>query len=344
VALLDSLRKYLLLILVSPSLTSSANAAFCDGHISRSDVVAEKVPGDVMLTKLSRTVLPEYPPDARATAMEGTVVVRVRIDPEGCPVGAAILSGPAALSGAVPSAIFQWRFVPTVTHGQGTWVDTTLSFVFSLNGKAATSLPTRHTLIRLQNGRTIMADSAREVDGKVEYSHGDSTYVIPKKLVRDVKQPGAEPTPAFQALPANALLVTPSSASPAPPSLEGDWPPYESTRNIRLACIPEPFDPEAANPRLGPRSCAVWKADMGADYEALVDGGIQLKRDICSTAPPRNGPKPDLRTQIEQLHQQEKLAGIRGELIRRQSSIRFDRLRSTRIIIDYNRLLGRCPN
>jgi hypothetical protein len=38
------------------------------------------------------------------------------------------------------------------------------------------------------------------------------------------------------------------------------------------------------------------------------------------------------------------LQRIRNELIHRQSMNRFDRVLSTRLTVDYNRLTGVCPN
>ncbi len=53
----------------------------------------------------------------------------------------------------------------------------------------ATSLASAVT-IRLKNGRTIVADSAREKDGRIEYEIGDNSYSIPKSTVDRIDSGG----------------------------------------------------------------------------------------------------------------------------------------------------------
>jgi len=43
--------------------------------------------------------------------------------------------------------------------------------------------------IRLKNGRTVHADSVKEVGDKIEYTLGDSVYGIPKSLVQEIVPP-----------------------------------------------------------------------------------------------------------------------------------------------------------
>jgi tetratricopeptide (TPR) repeat protein len=45
--------------------------------------------------------------------------------------------------------------------------------------------------IHLKNGRMILADSAREANGRVEYQIGDDTYAVPKSLVDSIETGGA---------------------------------------------------------------------------------------------------------------------------------------------------------
>lgn len=67
-------------------------------------------------------------------------------------------------------------------------------------------------IIRLKNGRSIVVDSAREANGKIEYSIGEDTFAIPKSLVeridtggspvvsrgRDIPVPADEPRKAVE--------------------------------------------------------------------------------------------------------------------------------------------------
>jgi Flp pilus assembly protein TadD len=57
----------------------------------------------------------------------------------------------------------------------------------------ALSAATQADVIQLKNGNRIVADSTREVNGKIEYTIGDNTYVIPKSSVLkiDVGGPAA---------------------------------------------------------------------------------------------------------------------------------------------------------
>lgn len=61
----------------------------------------------------------------------------------------------------------------------------------------------RADVIQLKNGNRIVVDSAREVNGKIEYTIGDNTYVISKASVLRIDPGGARPVP--------------SGANPAPP-------------------------------------------------------------------------------------------------------------------------------
>ncbi|HUR36313.1 MAG TPA: hypothetical protein VM009_00755, partial [Terriglobales bacterium] len=45
--------------------------------------------------------------------------------------------------------------------------------------------------IVLKNGRVILAESAREVDGRVEYTIGDNTFAIPKSSVVSIDTGGS---------------------------------------------------------------------------------------------------------------------------------------------------------
>ena len=187
-------------------LSCCAKAAPCDGHIGRSDVLRQEVSPEVMMTKVIDKVMPEYPASAQQAGREGTVVVRLNVDPEGCPVGLTVESGDPTLTQAVESALFQWRFRPTVVNGEARWTITTVSVRFSLSENLAT-------------------------------------------------RPDTWQTSAM-------LLVTPGTASPPPPPLQGDWPPYESTRNIRQSCVPDKPGPASDKTPLGPRSCASMRNSL----------------------------------------------------------------------------------
>jgi hypothetical protein len=68
------------------------------------------------------------------------------------------------------------------------------------------SLPAPADVIRLKNGGRIVADSARESNGRIEYTVGENTFAIPKSLVEkieagkiDARPPANVPGPAVAA-------------------------------------------------------------------------------------------------------------------------------------------------
>lgn len=326
--------KWCVFLVVIAALGCSSEAAPCDGHVGRTPLLPEKVLGDVMATRLVDKLLPEYPDSAQQTRLEGTAVIRLTVDPEGCPALVTTVSGPVILVDAVKSVVFRWRYTPTVVNGEARWVDTTVSVLFSLDENLApnANMSTARRVIHLKNGRTISADSAREVGDKVEYMQGEGTYGVPKDLVQDIS-----PITASVRIPTGMLVVTPRSASRFP-SAVGNWPPWESTRNIQESCVDDGYNPSKQSAvLLGAQSCAIWRIDMGSEYEALVDRGIALRREICA-----NG-KVTFGSVRDEMHLLDELGRIRAELLRRQSQSRFDEAKSTRIVTDYNRMSIACP-
>lgn len=88
--------------------------------------------------KYLHTPKPDYPPAARRRGLEGTVLIRVLINPDGIP-GEARLVGPSgtdALDQAALAAVLRWRFTPAregnvaIAH----WVD--IPITFRLDGKS----------------------------------------------------------------------------------------------------------------------------------------------------------------------------------------------------------------
>lgn len=329
-------RSHLALCVAFIAYACLAQAGTCAGHIGRSDVAHEAVPTEVMMKNIIEIHQPEYPDQARQAGVEGTVALRLNVDPEGCPVGAIVISGPPALTQAALGAVFQWRFRPTVVNGTAMWVYAVVPVRFSLRENEATTPDVGRTLIRLKSGRIIVADSVQEQGEKVEYTRDDNTFEIPRSVVLEITRPNAASPPPGSPLP-NAIVTTPKSAAPPPASLVGDWPPYETTYNIRKNCVPEAAGLGLDDMSLGARSCAIWNLQMGAEYDALVERGIELRRKICAAG----------KVTVFNLHDQMQLlnewGSVRGEIIRRQSVDRFDRVRSNRMIADYNRMSVACP-
>ena len=99
-------------------------------------------------------------------------------------------------------------------------------------------------IIRLKNGRSIVADRVREEKGKVEYQIGDNTFAISKSLVEKIETGvGVAPAPAArEELPA----FTPSQELPASPELLGRIIRDGRVDTDALAQLDNPADPELA--------------------------------------------------------------------------------------------------
>lgn len=67
--------------------------------------------------------------------------------------------------------------------------------------------PASAETIRLKNGRKILADSVREVNGKVEYTVGENTYAIPKSSVIGIDTGGSPTVTSREEIP----VVAPSA-------------------------------------------------------------------------------------------------------------------------------------
>ena len=68
--------------------------------------------------RILQRVDPIYPPMAKASHMQGTVVLRMTIDAQGLPADIQPISGPTALQDAALKAAQQWRFQPATQDGQ----------------------------------------------------------------------------------------------------------------------------------------------------------------------------------------------------------------------------------
>jgi TonB family protein len=111
-----------------------------------------------------------YPAAARASRVEGTVVVEATLDSAGNPVDARVLSGPQELRKAVLQSVLQWHFM----RGSGTTQE--VSIAFRLPAESGQPEPTAGTLYTklnvtapgpssdaaqrvLQNARALALDS-----------------------------------------------------------------------------------------------------------------------------------------------------------------------------------------
>ena len=71
----------------------------------------------------TKTVVPSYPSSARA----GTILLRVKIDPEGLVNAVSIVRGVTGATDAAVAAVAQWEYTPVHLNGEPIWVVMTVS-------------------------------------------------------------------------------------------------------------------------------------------------------------------------------------------------------------------------
>ncbi|MBI3661674.1 MAG: TonB family protein [Acidobacteria bacterium] len=86
----------------------------------------------VQEARLVHRVDPMYPPLPRSTGIEGKVVLRAVISRDGTIQSLEVLSGHVLFVTAAREAIAQWRYQPTLLHGEPVEVETVITVVFTL--------------------------------------------------------------------------------------------------------------------------------------------------------------------------------------------------------------------
>lgn len=82
---------------------------------------------------LERSAAPVYPPEARKDRIQGTVRLSAVIARDGTIKELTFVSGPCVLAEAAMTAVRQWRYRPTILHGELVEVVTTIDVVFTLS-------------------------------------------------------------------------------------------------------------------------------------------------------------------------------------------------------------------
>jgi TonB family protein len=94
-----------------------------------------RVGGNVASASLVHQVAPVYPPIAKVAHISGTVLLHALIAKDGTIEQLEVVSGPPLLLKSAMDAMRQWVYRPTLVNGEPVLVDTTISVVFSLDGK-----------------------------------------------------------------------------------------------------------------------------------------------------------------------------------------------------------------
>lgn len=88
---------------------------------------------DINPALLIHRVQPVYPPLARQTRTQGTVVLRAVIGTDGAVREVQLVSGHPLLVQAALDAVGQWRYQPTLLNGRPVEVETRITVIFILN-------------------------------------------------------------------------------------------------------------------------------------------------------------------------------------------------------------------
>ena len=124
---------------VTPPGIGTGNADNPWGHQPQVVVVQQPPKGPthvsqgVMTGLLLDKVLPVYPPIAKATGTQGTVVLQATISKNGTIENLHVLSGSPMLQQAAIDAVRQWRYRPYLLNGAPVDVETTVNVVFTMN-------------------------------------------------------------------------------------------------------------------------------------------------------------------------------------------------------------------
>jgi TonB family protein len=103
------------------------------------DEAAVRVGSTLKAPIKTRHVAPIYPPDARRSGVQGTVIVETVVGVDGRVIDARVLRSIPLLDQAALEAVRQWEFVPTLFNGAPVPIVMTVTVDFTLNGAAPRS-------------------------------------------------------------------------------------------------------------------------------------------------------------------------------------------------------------
>lgn len=109
---------------------SSPSTPKSDGTVPQRVRVSQKVAQGLLINP----VPPQYPEDARAIRIQGTVVLKGLIGKDGKIKELTTVSGHPLLAPAALKAVKQWKYKPYLLNGQPVEVETQISITFQLSG------------------------------------------------------------------------------------------------------------------------------------------------------------------------------------------------------------------
>ena len=90
------------------------------------------VSSGVMVGRIIEKTMPAYPPIAKVTGVQGTVILQATISKSGTIENLRVVSGPAMLQQAAMDAVRTWRYRPYLLNGEPVEVETTVNVVFTM--------------------------------------------------------------------------------------------------------------------------------------------------------------------------------------------------------------------
>jgi TonB family protein len=96
------------------------------------------VSGGVMAQQVTYQPAPAYPPIAKAAHVQGSVVLRAIVSPQGTVENLQVVSGAPMLTSSALDAVKTWTYKPYLLNGQPTAVDTIITVHYTLPPESAT--------------------------------------------------------------------------------------------------------------------------------------------------------------------------------------------------------------
>lgn len=94
-----------------------------------------RISQQVSQTLIVSKVQPQYPEEARAKHIEGSVIMRAEISKQGSVESLKVLSGDPLLASAATEAVEKWKYKPFVLNGEPIAVETQVTVSFTLTDK-----------------------------------------------------------------------------------------------------------------------------------------------------------------------------------------------------------------
>lgn len=92
-----------------------------------------RVPSTIQEGLLLHKTIPIYPPIARTSGIQGTVVLQATISRTGTIENLRVISGHLMLQQSALDAVRQWQYKPYLLNGESVEVETTINVIFKLN-------------------------------------------------------------------------------------------------------------------------------------------------------------------------------------------------------------------